>query len=59
MVGRWRINLRSGLHGDKRKTFSVQTNGLIPAFYMACQYRELLVKMENENGSKFTERNGK
>ena len=45
--------------GDKRKTFSVQTNGLIPAFYMACQYRELLVKMENENGSKFTERNGK
>lgn len=44
---------------DKSKVFSVKAYGLMPALYMACQYRKLLIERENNAGAKFTERNGK
>lgn len=41
-----------------RKTFSVHKYGIIPAFAMACAYRELKIKELNEYGAGYTERHG-
>lgn len=40
------------------KKFSVKKHGLLPAFAMACQWREDKIKELNEQGAGYTERHG-
>lgn len=49
-----------GLDGSSRsKYFSAHVYGLLPAFAMACQYREDMVLKLNEQGAGYTSRHGK
>lgn len=44
---------------NSQKTYSVLRYGLLPAFKMACEYREKMIKELNSNGASYTERHGK
>lgn len=45
--------------GSGNKTFSVIKNGLLPAFKMACDYREKMIAELNANGASYTDKHGK
>jgi hypothetical protein len=43
----------------KSKVFPVEKFGLLPAFKLACEYRELMICDLNTNGAGYTDRHGK
>lgn len=43
----------------RNKNFSVQKYGLLPAFKMACEYRNSMIEKLNQQGAGYTENHGK
>jgi len=44
---------------QRKKHFKVSTYGLLPAFAMACAYREKMIKELNEQGAGYSDKHGK
>ncbi len=54
VIARW-----NNISGRVTKYFSIKEHGLLPAFAMACQYREDKIKELNEQGYGYSENHGK
>lgn len=57
-IAHW-IERHDGCGRNRSKSFNVSTYGVLPAFAMACQYREARIRELNEQGYGYSENHGK